>query len=74
MLEQAGLSAIVPVLSSEEWQARLRDHEHAEHEQRELRERLGPELAGRVSLFAEELKSHSHSDYALAYLMRALKQ
>ncbi len=69
-----GLSLIVPVLFSEEWQAHLRKQEHAEHQQCELLERLGPELAERVSCFADELRAHPHGDYALAYLMRVIKR
>lgn len=74
VLEESNLSVVVPFLFSETWQARRREREHAEHERHELQERLGPELAERVSLFASELRAHPHGDYVLAYLMRVIKQ
>lgn len=70
VLEQLGLHATIEQLFSSEWQARVRENELFEKEQRATIDKLGPELAAQIFALAEALEDHPYGDFGVAYLMR----
>jgi len=70
VLEKMGLHTAIDLLFSAEWQAKMREREMAEQEQRATIDKLGADLAEKVFELATLLQDHPNGDFGVAYLMR----
>ncbi len=74
ILEKMGLHTAIERLFSAEWQAKVREREMAEQEQRATIDKLGSDLAEKVFELAKLLQEHPNGDFGVAYLMRRFNQ
>jgi Zn-finger nucleic acid-binding protein len=69
-LEQLNLHANVPQLFSNQWQAQMREVNHAQLERQTLIDKLGEDVANRLFELVSILEKHEHGNFAAAYIVR----
>ncbi|NET31130.1 MAG: zf-TFIIB domain-containing protein [Cyanothece sp. SIO1E1] len=70
ILKKLGLHTCIEQLFSSEWQARVREYQHAKRERQAMIEKLGEDLASQVFQLAQRLEAHPDGDFGIAYLIR----
>jgi Zn-finger nucleic acid-binding protein len=70
ILEKLGFHRAIHKLFSQDWQARVRKQEMIDQERQATIDKLGPELAEKIFVLAEDLENHPKGDFGVAYLMR----